>query len=288
LTELNAKYPDIANRRYDPKDIPDDASKQYAAYYAYLDQVLGNEKLDDPSLDVAQYSTLKNDLDAQFINTWGQPLYDYVQQARVVGRGQHPIYNNFKLDKDEIAKSGYWGINPMTDEGKTTRQVFRQQNPQIDALLFRWGYTSTVQTADAEAMAKNLLRDVGITRTVPEAVATTQAKAISQKAWEYINKNKANMSKVRRSNEMDKMSDTAWQIQNHIQSLEKQIDNALSLDQKIELVDKLQSERQKLDQINQLVNAYNVNEPYLNYLKAQLAAWTADSNIKWGYVSGLR
>ena len=72
IAKLNEKYPDIANRRYDPKDIPDDASKEYAAYYAYFDKVIGDERLDNPELDAQQYSIIKNELDEQFIITWAK------------------------------------------------------------------------------------------------------------------------------------------------------------------------------------------------------------------------
>ncbi|MDD3983963.1 MAG: hypothetical protein PHU54_08490, partial [Candidatus Omnitrophica bacterium] len=287
IDALNAKYPAVANIRYSAKDIPDDASKEYAAYYAYLDQVIGNPKLSDPAMDAAGYSQIKNELDAAYIKEWGDKLYDYVQQARLAGRGQHPIYSNFQLDKDAIAKSGYWDINPMAPDGRTARQQFRVDNPDIDALLFRWGYTSTVQTKDAETMAKNLLKDIGITKTVPEAVNTARMRNISQQAWDYVNKTKSQMNKVSRSVSLNRIADTGYQLNSRINSLEKQIENALSLDKKVELIDTLQGEIVKMNDLNTLLSTQPA-EPYLNYFKAQVQAWMADAQIKWGYVSGFK
>jgi hypothetical protein len=37
-------------------------------------------------MDAAEYSQVKNKLDAEYIQTWGKELYDYVQQARLAGR----------------------------------------------------------------------------------------------------------------------------------------------------------------------------------------------------------
>jgi hypothetical protein len=95
------------------------------------------------------------------------------------------------------------------------------------------------------------------------------------------------MSKVARSNTLQQIVNSGYSIQNRIQSLEKSIDNALTLDHKIELVDKLQDEAKKLNDLNMMLSS-QPNEPYLNYFKAQMSAWLADQQVKWGYVSGFK
>tara|TARA_R100000808_G_scaffold22373_1_gene48654 strand:+ start:4700 stop:8860 length:4161 start_codon:yes stop_codon:yes gene_type:complete len=163
FTDLAVKFDDESQ----PEDI---------AYDEFIDQIIANNDYDR----VEGYDwSARDEAVESFRNRWGDEVYDYVQQRLEGGKKLHPLqaeyYNQkkkyefyFESSEKAVIQSEAdpeyaqsirraWINGTPTERLKIEEQIpyartlknkisrvrkaLRQQNPGVDAFLYRWGYT---------------------------------------------------------------------------------------------------------------------------------------------------
>ena len=153
----------------------DDTQPEDVAYSEYIDEIVANPAYDR----VEGYDwSAKDEATQSFRNRWGSEVYDYVQQRLEGGKKLHPLqaeyYNQKKkydfywessekavieslpdpnysqdlrrawLQKTPTARIQFELENPqiveINEKISKVKKALRQQNPGVDAFLYRWGY----------------------------------------------------------------------------------------------------------------------------------------------------
>ena len=117
-------------------------------------------------------------------NPNGEELFQYCINMSTVGRGMTTMSSHLAQDKKIISDqvmfnkklTSYWDLDKYDKDGKPNpeRYQFRAENPKIDALLFTWGYASTLQSERAYdiVLRSNIMFDLGLQIPLPYDTAT--------------------------------------------------------------------------------------------------------------------
>ena len=273
---LDAKFPEIANRLYDPKQVPNNASRNYQAYIDYTDYYMNHPKLqaleqlygDVPSAVWAKAAT---EVDKEFVTKWGKETFDYVQKTLLTGNSYSPTYVEYYLAKKEIAQSGYWDLPQDAD----TRLQWREMHPDIDAKMFFTGYVKTLQHPDAVSLAKNLIDGHGLKVEVPEASQTVRTRQQTDQLKATVAQMRSGKTANFMSNEVRNLTNGGYAIANEIYALEKGIKNAVTLDQKEAKIADMNRAITKLTTFGSMLTEYSKShsEYYLDILNLQNQIW---------------
>lgn len=188
IRDTDKKYPELINYTFQPTKITNDMSARTRAVYYYQDNVKFSTQLQGLQ-DEAYFSKLaelEKDFDSKFP---GQ--LSYVRDALLEGRGLPDSYVSLEraryLISDTRNSLGHnlWDIpaiymnslEGVTDPKRQAemmaiineRQDLFRNNPNMNAEAFLWGYTNSLVTDQAEALARFKSESMGMNTFIPRA-----------------------------------------------------------------------------------------------------------------------
>ena len=280
IDSLDSQYPLVSKYFSEPKVIRG-TNPEYIAYRTYKDYVLNNPKLNESDDGIIYSQTLKV-LNDEFIAKFGQDVYDDVQQMLKLGKGMHPIWTLYSLDKNAINQSGYWDLPRGTDERNLAIKSWLQLHPDIEAKLNVWGYLRTIQTEKAERMARNELYDLGLPGSVPKAMDRVYYETTRTQLDKQIQLVKQGIHKgTYPSLDVKNMSDAGYDIIERARRNETAAKNALTTDQQDKYLDLMFKEIDNLKELSRVVSAYSHREPHLDLLELNIQSWLLENAARY-------
>lgn len=191
--EINPKYEEV--RSYF-ETLSEDKRVAFGdfAFDEYIALVLGDPSIED---EYGNYNyDLRRQIEDEFKNKWGQKIYDYVRARITGGRTEYPPFALALLEGRERPEwRTYWEVDkevfkrldhpelvsqyrlyrranplvkaeiaeafPIFKQVEATigraRQIMRENNRELDAFLYRFGYTTTVRHKDNEDREQEIL-----------------------------------------------------------------------------------------------------------------------------------
>jgi len=282
--KLEKDYPLAIAKIREPRNIPAGASQLQAAYITYKDTVLNNSKLNESTDGITYSQTLKL-LNTAFITKYGDKIYNDIQKMLVSTKDTHPINNSYVLDRNDINLSGYWELPRGTPERDLVVKGWLKQHPDIDAKLYKWGYTGTIQTDKAERMARNELFDLGITKAVPKALDMVDAENTKLQIDKQLKQLETTKHRgISMSAAVAKFSGDGYDYIGNARRHESAARASKTLDQQDKYLDLMFKEIDKTKQLQQLIMAYSQTaqpEYYLTKLNLTIQSWLLESESRY-------
>jgi len=284
IDALNTKYPNVVKTF--SKNV--DKTNMLAGDIAYYDYI---NKIYDGRFDLpgGEFNwNAKEKFDKEWIGEWGRDKFDSVRLCMRTGKNLPNLWVQRSTDMDEIGKSGYWELPKNIDENSglnLARIKFRQNNPNIDALLYIWHYTDNLQTQNASDIAQAKMNTYDITdRGVPDGVDSIKYES----QWQLLQQNYDmayhNSKGYPQSNEVRQMFLAVRNIMARARADEYV---AKRIDLNDDYINSVSAQAMKLQQLKQMAMIYKQTHPEDIWADTLLARISVSEHEMYGRISRL-